>query len=57
MALDFPSNPTVGQVYTLGSKSWQCVVGGITNPQWIAVTPISAISTDSTATAFLLGGM
>lgn len=31
--IDFPSNPTVGQQYTSGDRTWQCSVGGAT-PVW-----------------------
>lgn len=37
MALDFPSNPTVNDIYSYGGYKWICIQGGAT-PKWQAIT-------------------
>lgn len=40
MALNFPSNPTNGQIYTVGDQSWQWD-SGITS--WVAISAAEAV--------------
>ena len=37
MALNFPSNPTVGDIYTINGESWQWNGWGITPPVWTVI--------------------
>jgi hypothetical protein len=34
MAIDFPNSPTVGQMYTVGNRSWR-----YDGEKWVAVDP------------------
>lgn len=52
MAVDWPSSPTVGQIYTSGSRSWICV--SASPVVWQAQT---ATSIASLTDLLMLGGM